>query len=187
MNLRITTILFLTGLFWVGLGQTNAFAQAKVAIVDVGQIFKSHPSFSGQLKELKVLADNFKEETVQLQQQLKQKAQGIQANYAKETDEFRKAETELAQDVAALEIKQKNKLRGLMEREAQLHYGTYTEIKAAIEKYCEERQIGLVLRHNGQQMDPENPGSIMQQVNGKVVFYRPESEITSQIIGMLGK
>ena len=147
LSYRIATVLFVVGLFWFGLAPTDADAQARVAVVDVGQVFKSHPTFGKQLESLKTQADGFKEETMQLQKQLQQKASGIQGAYSKETEEFRRAETELAQEAAALEVKQKNKLRGLMEQEAQLHFQTYQEIKQAIETFCQQRQIALVLRH----------------------------------------
>lgn len=185
LSYRIVTVLSVTGFFLLGMLPSDASAQARVAVVDVGLVFKSHPTFSQELEALKGQADGFKEETMQLQNRLKQKAIEIQGAYGKETDEFRSAETELAQEVAALEIKQKNKLRGLMEKEAQLHYQTYQQIKQAIETYSQQRQINLVLRHSGNEVDQKNPASIMQRVNGKVVFYRAENEITSQIIGML--
>lgn len=185
LSTRIVTVLFVTGLFLFDFSSTEVNAQARVAIVDVGQVFQSHPTFAKQLEGLKTQADGFKEETMQLQKQLQQKAAQIQGAYGKETDDFRNAETKLAQEAAALEIKQKNKLRGLMEQEAQLHFQTYQEIKTAIETFCQQRQISLVLRHSSQEVDPENPASMMQRVNGKVVFYRADNEITSQIIGML--
>jgi len=185
LSSRIVTVLFVTGLFLFGFSPAEVNAQARVAVVDVGQVFQSHPTFAKQLETLKNQADGFKEETMQLQKQLQQKAAQISSSLQKESEEFRNAESKLAQEAAALEVQQKNKLRGLMEQEAQLHFQTYQEIKKAIETFCTQRQISLVLRHSGQEVDPENPASMMQRVNGKVVFYRADNEITSQIIGML--
>lgn len=163
---------------------SSAVAQTKVAVVDVGLVFKNHPTFSQDLESLKAEADTFKEETRQLQTKLMEKA-NVLKNYQPDSPEFRQAETELAQESAALEVQQRSKLRNLMEREAKLHYDTYLQIKRAVSTYCEQRAIQLVIRHDSQPMDPEQPSTIMQKVNSKIVFHRPNNEITQEIVAMV--
>ena len=165
---------------------SSAAAQTKVAVVDIGLVFKSHPSFSQQLESLKSEADNFKAETRDLQAKLMEKA-GVLRNYQPDSDEFRQAETELAKESAALEVEQRSKLRSLMEREAKLHYDTYIQIQRAVATFCEQRAIQLVIRHDSTKMDPEQPGTIMQKVNSKIVFHRPNNEITQQIVAMVAQ
>ena len=96
--------------------------------------------------------------------------------------EFNQAETQLAQESAAIEVKQRNVMRDLMQREAELHYQTYLEVTNVISQYCQEQGIQLVLRYNSQQMEPSNPQAIMQKVNGNVVFHRNHKDITNMII-----
>jgi len=163
---------------------SSALAQTKVAIVDIGLIFKSHPSFSQQLQSLKAEADGFKDETRQLQAKLIEKAEVLKT-YQPDSPEFRSAETELAQESAALEVQQRGKLRGLMEREAKLHHDTYLQIKQAVSTFCEQRSIQLVIRHDSTKMDAEKPATIMQKVNSKIVFHKPANEITEQIVAMV--
>lgn len=172
---------FFLSLVVLGMSVLSVNAQNKVVLVDIGQVFKSHPVFSQQLDGLKAEADRFKEDTQRLQQDLMAEAEGLKA-FKPDSDGFRQLETKLAQDSAALEVQQMNKLRGLMEREARLHFDTYMEIKDAITTYCQERGIKLVMRHNSEPMAPNEIGSIMQKVNGKVVYFRPENEITQQIV-----
>ena len=45
-----------------------------------------------------------------------------------------------------------------------------------------EQGIQLVLRYNSEQMDPKNPDSIMQRVNGSVVYHDESRDITLAII-----
>jgi len=182
---RIFTFTFL-GLMVLAMNVNSANAQTKVAVVDIGLVFKNHPSFSQNLESLKKEADGFKEETRQMQAQLMEKA-GVLKNYQPDSAEFRQAETSLAQESAALEVQQRNKLRGLMEREAKLHHDTYLQIKSAISKYCEERGIQLVIRHDSAEMDPSQPATIMQKVNSKIVFHRPNNEITQQIVARVAQ
>ncbi len=182
---RIFTTFMILGLTVLAMNANSANAQTKVAIVDIGVVFKSHPTFSQELESLKMEADKFKEETRQFQESLMAKA-GILRNYQPDSPEFRQAETDLAKESAALEVQQRNRLRQLMEREAKLHYDTYMQIKAAVSTYCEQRGIQLVMRHDAAPMQADQPDSIMQKVNGKIVFHRPNNEITQQIAAMVG-
>ena len=165
---------------------SSADAQSRVALVDIGQVFKSHPAFAQQLEVLKAEAEQFKASTQQLQQQLSQKAEGLR-QFQPTSDEFMQAETELAKEAAAMEVQQRDKMRVLMEREARLHFDTYQEIKKLVTAYCEQTGTKLVLRYNNVQMKPTDPASIMQRVNGNVVFNRPENDITERIVAQLAQ
>lgn len=163
----------------------SVFAQTRIAIVDIGEVFKGHPQFSQQLEQLKQEADAFKAQSIQAQQTLVQKAEMLK-QYTPGSPDYNNAEAGLAQQAAAMELDQKNQMRKLMEREASLHYETYQQVNAAIAKFCDTQGIQLVLRFDSQKMDPKNPGTVMQQVNSSVVFHAPTSDITRIIIGQLG-
>ena len=69
-------------------------AQQKVAIVDIGLIFKSHVNFEQQLNGLKTEAEAFKTRSMQAQQSLMEKAQLLQTSDIKPgTIEFKNEET----------------------------------------------------------------------------------------------
>lgn len=165
---------------------TAVSAQTKVAIVDVGLIFKNHPKFSQALAALKQQADQFKADALQQQQRLIQKAEGVK-QYQQGSQEFKEAETLLAQESAAMEVDQRNKMRSLMQLEAQLHFKTYSEVNSLIATYCESDGIQLVIRYNSLEMDPKVPASVMQRVNGSVVFHNKENDITQQIIARVNQ
>ena len=169
----------------VSMGLQTADAQTNVAICDIGMVFKNHPVFSSQLDQLKQEADQFQAQTAQLQQELMRKANALQ-QYRPGSDEYKNAESDLAQEAARLEVEQKDVMRKLMQREAQLHYDTYVEVTNQIARYCQSEGIQLVLRYNSEEMDPENPASIMQAVNGNVIFHRNHKDITDAIIREVG-
>ena len=74
-------------------------------------------------------------------------------------------------------------MRRLMQREAQLHFETYEEVKQIISTYCQQQGIQLVLRFNSDQVDSiSNSQAIMQMVNGNVVYHRNQKDITPAII-----
>lgn len=159
-------------------------AQTKVAIVDVGAIFKSHAVFEQKLAALKTEAEQFKSLSLQQQQQLMQKAEVLK-QYQPGSQEFKNLETKLAQESAAMEVEQRDKMRSLMQQEAQLHFQTYSEVNSLIATYCESKGIQLVLRFSNQEMDPKNPNSVMQRVNGSVVYHNQQNDITPQIVARI--
>lgn len=164
----------------------SAAAQTKVAIIDIGAVFKGHAQFTQALDTLRVEAEQFKTNSIQLQQQLVQKAEALK-QYEQGSADFKTAESQLAQESAAMEVEQRDKMRQLMKREAQLHFDTYAQVNQLLNDYCDSQGIQLVLRFNGEPMDPANPGSIMQRVNGSIIFNQPDRDITQQIIAMLAE
>ncbi len=165
---------------------STTMAQTKVAIVDVGQIFKSHTQFSQQLAALKQEAERFKASAMKQQQQLMQKAEVLKG-LKPGSEDFKTAESGLAQESALLEVAQRNKMRTLMQQEAQLHFSTYAEVNSLISQYCDSTNTQLVLRYNSQQMDRNNPSSVMQRVNGSVVFHNRQNDITPQIVARVSQ
>jgi hypothetical protein len=71
-----------------------------------------------------------------------------------------------------------------MEREAQVYFNAYREVEAAVGRFASERRIGLVLHHNGEDMDPTQRDSIMQGIN-RIVVYQDRLDITGMILDQL--
>lgn len=163
---------------------STSVAQTKVGIIDIGLVFKSHPTFSKKLEALKLKADQFKSSSLQRQQNLMRSAEALK-QFKPGSTEYRELESRLAQQSAGMEVADKNTMRELMKEEAQLHYFTYQEINRAVSEYCEPLQIKLVLRYNSQEMDPQNPATVMQKVNSSVVFHQPQNDLTQTIIARL--
>lgn len=164
---------------------TTQAQTTRVAIVDVGLIFKKHPQFAAQLEQLKGKADGFKAEAMQAQQALLKEAEVLK-QYKVGSVDYKAGEAKLAQKSAGMEVDARDKMRNLMETEAQLHLETYQQVNALISKFCDENEIQLVLRYNSLEMDPNKPGTVMQRVNSSVVFHNPANDITSTIIAQLG-
>ncbi len=158
----------------------NAEAQTKVAIVDIGLVFKNHPDFSNQLEALSRQAEQFKAQTQQLQQSFQQKVDVLN-QYEKDSADYREKEAELAKESATMEVNQRSKMRELLTEEARLHFDTYVEVSNFISQYCQENGIQLVLRYNSEEMDPKDPESIMQRVNGSVIYHHAGNDITNVI------
>ncbi|MCP4479737.1 MAG: OmpH family outer membrane protein [Planctomycetaceae bacterium] len=178
------TVLAVTAL----MNLSSVSAQQKVAIVDIPLIFKSHVSFGDQLGALRTEAEKFKMDSMKAQQDLMEKARLLeQSSLTPGTAEFKREETALAQQAAKMEVDQKDTMRGLMRREAQLHYQTYQAIQEVIQQYCERNRIQLVLKFDRGQIDPAKPESVMQKVNQPVIFYVQQNDITDLVIARVNQ
>jgi ribosomal protein L12E/L44/L45/RPP1/RPP2 len=74
-------------------------------------------------------------------------------------------------------LKQKN----VAEQEAKVYYNTYNQIYKQVEIFADSYGIGLVLRHNNVQMDPQKRDTVLQGVNRAIVFQR-NLDITEEVI-----
>lgn len=184
LNARRALILSICTATLVISGVSTTQGQTNVALVDIGMVFKNHPDFATRLAGLKTEAEQLQVGAQESQRQLMQKAEAIK-QYKPGTPEFKAKETELAQESVRLEVEQKDVMRKLMQREAKLHYDTYVEVTNFIADYSERQGIQLVLRYNSTGMEKNNPNSIMQQVNGSVVYHQNQRDITSIIIQQL--
>jgi Skp family chaperone for outer membrane proteins len=164
----------------------SSFVSAQVALIDVSEVFKAHPSFTQELDNIRAKAESLRGNSVQLQQEFARKAEVLKTLDPK-SQEFRDAEATLAKEAALLDNSQKDQIRQLMQAEAKLHFDVYQQVNQLIGTYCQEQGITLVLRFANDQLDESNPESIMQKVNSSIIFHEPSRDITQQIIALLSQ
>ncbi len=162
-----------------------ATAQTNVAIVDLGVVFEKHAAFQDELKTLRQEAEGLQKDVMQKRQELQVKMEETTSLYTSTSPEYKQREKDLALQAAQLDLDAREKVRELTVREANIHYNTYNEVSRYIEEYCVKNDIRLVMRYTGGQMNVDDPDSIMQQINGAVVFYRPEKDITNAIVKVM--
>ena len=173
----------LVGMVFFNSTDVQAQGPTKVALIDIGKVFKSHPNFSAELAKLKAEADQFKMQADRVRADMMQRAEELRKSELKPGSErYKEIESQMAQEAAKIDVEQKSRLRELMTREAKLHFDTYKQVSAVIRDFCQPQQIQLVLRYNSQGMNPENPQSIMDKVNGSVVYFAPGKDVTDAII-----
>ncbi len=157
-------------------------AQTSVALVDLAVVFENHPVFKARLAQLKQEADGLQATVLQQRQALVKEQENLRLLYQPGSKEFKEKEKELAVKATQLDVDSNDRMRELMIQEAQLHYSVYTEVNRLVEEYCTQFDIRLVLRFNSAAVQPEKPESVMQQVNGAVVYHNPARDITAAIV-----
>jgi Skp family chaperone for outer membrane proteins len=100
--------------------------------------------------------------------------------------EFKQVDEELARQKAEFSIKQGTIRRDFLEREAKVYYGTYSEVTAAVRAIAQQNNIGMVLRFNGDPIDPQQREDVMRAITQPIVFQN-NVDITPDVLAVLNR
>jgi Skp family chaperone for outer membrane proteins len=74
--------------------------------------------------------------------------------------------------------------KDFMERQAKLYYQTYLAVVDAVKTYTASHNIVLVMRFNGEPVDPMKREDVMRDINKQVVIQN-QIDITPDVLAML--
>jgi Skp family chaperone for outer membrane proteins len=160
-----------------------ATAGTSVAVIDIAYIFKNHVRFNRQMNDMKGDIEAFDASIRGEQQEFAKKREAL-TQFNPASDQYKKAEEELAHIKSNLDIKVAVKRREFLEQEAKVYYGIYREIETEVASFALKQRIQLVLRYSGDEMKPDDRASVLQGVNKPVVF-QDRLDITMLILGQL--
>jgi hypothetical protein len=100
------------------------------------------------------------------------------------TADFKRLDEELARQKADFSIKQGTIRRDFLEREAKIYYQTYNQVSYAVNQYASGNNIGMVLRFNGDQIDPAQREDVMRAIMQPIV-YQNNIDITPDVLALL--
>lgn len=158
-------------------------AGTSVAVIDIAFIFKNHVRFNGQMNDMKRDIEGFDASIRGEQQAFAQKREKLVA-FTPSSDQYKKAEEELAHIKSDLDIKVAVKRREFLEQEAKIYFNVYKEIEEQVAVFAQQNRIGLVLRYSGDEMKPDDRASVLQGVNRPVV-YQDRLDVTQHILARL--
>jgi Skp family chaperone for outer membrane proteins len=159
-------------------------ARYGIAVVDISFIFKNYPGFTSQIEALKgemeaadgkLKAD--RDRLVQMEEQRNTLKPG--------SPEFKQLDEQLAHLKAEFTIKQGTIRRDFLEREAKVYYQTYTDVSNAVRSFASQHNIGMVLRFNGDAIDPAQREDVMRAIMQPIV-HQNNIDITPDVLAVLG-
>ncbi len=174
----------------VALTQSRAFAQSAaslpsslVAVVDLPKVFEEHPTFKTGLEaiqqQLKQIEKDFEAKQTELSGRTKQLSE-----LSPTSPEYKRIESEMARQIADLQVQARQAKKDYLQREAQQYYTVYNQIIAAVSRVAERHNIGLVLRYDSGAIDSSNPQAVAQGINRSVVLQR-NLDITQLVVSEL--
>jgi Skp family chaperone for outer membrane proteins len=156
-----------------------------VAVVDISYIFKNHQRFTAAMKmmqeEMKAIEEKLK---VAREQITKLEEEKNRLNVG--TEPYRQLDDQLARKMADFNLEMGRIRKDFLDREAKEYYKTYLEIVDAVGQYATARNIGLVIRFNGEPVDPNRREDVLREIN-KPVVYQNRIDITPDVLGLLNR
>jgi Skp family chaperone for outer membrane proteins len=159
-------------------------AKYGIAVVDISFIFKNYPGFTSQMEALKTemqAADSKLKGDHERLQKLEEQRNTMKPG----SPEFKQLDEQLAHLKAEFQIKQGTIRRDFLEREAKVYYQTYNDVSQAVKSYATQHNIGMVLRFNGDAIDPAQREDVMRAIMQPIV-HQNNIDITPDVLMVLG-
>jgi len=156
-----------------------------IAVVDVSYIFKEHARFrstmEGMKKEMETIESELKADRDKIAQTEEQRK-----SYSVGSAEYKQFDEQVARAKADFNLKMTRLRKDFLEREAKIYYQTYLEVNSVVKYYAERHNIGLVVRFNGEEPDPNRREDVLKAINKPVVFQN-QIDITPDILALLNR
>ena len=156
-----------------------------IAVVDISYIFKKHERFRTAMesmkKEMETIEGQLKADREKIAQSEQQRN-----TYNVGTPEHKQLDEEVARMMAEFNLKMGRLRKDFLEREAKVYYQTYLEVVDAVNMYAKRQNIGLVLRFNGESVDPNRREDVLREIN-KPVVAQDQIDITPDVLMLLNR
>jgi Skp family chaperone for outer membrane proteins len=160
-------------------------ARYGIAVVDISYIFKKYPHFTNQIDGLKTEMESVDGQLKAEHERIRQMEE--ERNQLKPgSNEFKQLDETVAQQKAQFSIKQGTVRRDFLEREAKVYYETYLAVSNAVKHYAQQNNIGMVLRFNGDQIDPNQREDVMRAIMQPIV-HQNGIDITPEVLALLNR
>jgi Skp family chaperone for outer membrane proteins len=156
-------------------------AAVRLALLDVGRIFKNHARFKGMMEAMKADVERAEKQVKAERDEINKLGENMQ-EFRKGTIEYKQKEEELAKRQADLQVKVQLQKNEFLQREAKIYHNVYQEILQVTDYFAKQNRIDMVLRFNGEEVDVERPDSVLSFINKPVVWYDPGLDITNDIL-----
>ena len=156
-----------------------------IAVVDISAIFKRHTRFKATMDNMKKEMENIEAELKADREKITQ-AEQHRNTFGVGTAEYKKADEEVARMMAEFNLKMGRLRKDFLEREAKVYYQTYLEVVDAVNYYAKRQNIGLVLRFNGEPIDPNRRDDVLREINKPVVI-QDQIDITGDVLMLLNR
>jgi Skp family chaperone for outer membrane proteins len=164
--------------------QAPAPPRTPVAIIDLSYVFKNYSKFIQLTESMKRKVETADTALKGRQEELKATGRQLEEmqlgspNRNQLEEQFTKMQADIQVEIAT-------QRKDFLRQEAQIYYTVYQEVQDASKSHCERNGILLVMRFNGDEIDPNNPQEVMQDLNKAVVYHNRAIDITPAILQYL--
>jgi outer membrane protein len=163
-----------------------AAAWPKTVLIDVNYIFKHHERFKNMMGDMKNDVAQAEKSVNDEKSRILQLDKKLQ-DFVKGTPDYKALDEDITRAKANLAVKVQDQRNDFLQREAQIYNTVYQEILQATDYFCRQNGIDMVLRFNGDPVDPQRPDSVLTFINRPVVWYPQNVDITPIILKDLNR
>jgi Skp family chaperone for outer membrane proteins len=157
-----------------------------VAVVDLPMLLQNHTRFKNKQEELKRQIQAA-EEMVKADQKIIEEHMKRMQEFKPQSPDYKTAEEQAAKYNADLQLKVNIQKRNFAEFRTKAFAEVQDEIANYVYHYALSQGILVVLNFNGEEVDANNPQSVMQALYNPVLYKHPASDITPQILQMINQ
>ena len=157
----------------------------KIAVVDISYIFKDHARFKQQIESMKTRMEALDKQFTSEREAIAAKEQE-RNQFKPNTPEYKNLDRQVTQMKADLAVRAEQEQKTLMQEEANMYFITYQEVQQTIEQYANRHDLALVLRFNGDPVDPAVRQDIIRGINRPVV-YQNKIDITPDVLNLVNR
>lgn len=162
-------------------GTAHAQGGMRIALIDVGYIFKQHKGFEAMRKSLEDEVNLANVDFQRRRQELQAKQQQLLDLKKGASQDYTTLETSLARETADMNAALMLERNKFSEQEAKIYYQVYSEIREATKAYCLQNGIAVAMQFNGEQVSTD-PSMVQAEVARKIVFYDSNLDITPAVL-----
>jgi len=160
-------------------------ARYGIGVVDVSYIFKNYDKFKTAMEGIKSEVEAA-EGKLKADRESVQSKEQMRGQYKPGSPEFKQLDEEIARLKAEFNLTAGRVRNEFLERESTVYYQTYLEVSQAVTYFAQQHNIGVVLRFNGDRVDPNLRQDVLRAIN-KPLVYQNNIDITPDVLALLSR
>jgi outer membrane protein len=157
-----------------------------IGTVDIDAVFKNYEKFKVASKEFNAAMLTRKNELMKIMSEAQEEAQ-LMSKLTPGTEDFTKHENRVTELKAKHEASREQAQREFALRDAENVATIYKEVQAMVGRIAKWRKMNYVIKISNQQISGTDPNSVMNAIQGTVVFADPVNDITNDVIYNLNR
>ena len=173
----------------VSMALSHAVAQTAaprggVALINISYILKNHTHFKSMMSGMQADAERA-EAGLKAQQEEIRKLNEQLKDFKAGTPQYKQLEEAIVRRTVDLNAQLQLTKKELLQNESQIYHTIYKEIQQQVDYYARTNGIIAVLQFNGEESDPLQPQSVLQEINNPMVWHDSRVDITGVIFEAL--
>jgi outer membrane protein len=157
-----------------------------IGTIDVDAVFKGYDKWKVTNNEFQAAVLARQNELMKLKSEAQEEAQML-SKLTPGTEDFKKHENRVTELKARFEAGREQAQREFALREAENVATIYKEVQAMVARVAQWRKMNYVLKIANQPISGTDPSSVMNAINGTVVYAEPRNDITNDVVFNLNR